>query len=73
MKSHNILLASALLCALMSNVARAEDAAAAPAAKPDNEVAFNLGVTTDYRYRGISQTNLDGISEPSGTMQILDR
>jgi uncharacterized protein (TIGR02001 family) len=59
MKSHNILLASALLCALMSNVARAEDAAAAPAAKPDNEVAFNLGVTTDYRYRGISQTNLD--------------
>ena len=59
MKNHKLLLASALLCALMSNIARAEDAPAAPEAKPDNEVSFNLGVTTDYRYRGISQTNKD--------------
>jgi len=28
------------------------------APKPDNEVSYNLGVTTDYRYRGISQTRL---------------
>lgn len=27
-------------------------------AKPDNEVSFNAAVTTDYRYRGISQTRL---------------
>jgi uncharacterized protein (TIGR02001 family) len=28
-------------------------------AKPDNEVSYNLAVTTDYRYRGLSQTRLD--------------
>ena len=27
--------------------------------KPDNEVSYNLAVTNDYRYRGISQTHLD--------------
>jgi uncharacterized protein (TIGR02001 family) len=27
--------------------------------KPDHEVSFNAAVTTDYRYRGISQTRLD--------------
>jgi uncharacterized protein (TIGR02001 family) len=28
-------------------------------AKPDNEVSFNAALTSDYRYRGISQTRLD--------------
>jgi uncharacterized protein (TIGR02001 family) len=27
--------------------------------KPDNEISYNAAVTTDYRYRGISQTHLD--------------
>lgn len=28
-------------------------------AKPDNEVSFNAALTSDYRYRGISQSRLD--------------
>jgi len=27
--------------------------------KPDNEVSYNVALTSDYRYRGISQTRLD--------------
>jgi len=46
----------------------------AQAAKPDNEVSFNAAVTTDYRYRGISQSRLkpalqggaDYVNNPSG-------
>jgi uncharacterized protein (TIGR02001 family) len=34
-------------------------ATAQEAPKPDNEVSYNLSVTTDYRYRGISQSRLD--------------
>jgi uncharacterized protein (TIGR02001 family) len=49
-------LAAAITLALASlgaaSHARAEDA------KPDNEVSFNAAVTTDYRYRGISQSRL---------------
>jgi uncharacterized protein (TIGR02001 family) len=41
----------ALAC-LGASTARAEDA------KPDNEVSFNASVTSDYRYRGISQSHL---------------
>jgi uncharacterized protein (TIGR02001 family) len=41
----------ALAC-LGASTARAEDA------KPDNEVSFNAAVTSDYRYRGISQSRL---------------
>jgi uncharacterized protein (TIGR02001 family) len=55
----------ALSAAFLANFAHADDvaapaAAAAPAAdaKPDNEVSFNAALTTDYRYRGISQTRL---------------
>ncbi len=48
--------ATAVLFAVLSHSAIAEEAAPAP--KPDNEVSFNLGATTDYRYRGISQSNL---------------
>jgi len=32
--------------------------AGAEEAKPDNEVSFNAALTSDYRYRGISQTRL---------------
>jgi len=32
---------------------------AAEVARPNNEFTFNLGGTTDYRYRGISQSNLN--------------
>jgi len=42
-----------LVALFLSAAAHAEDA------KPDNELSTNLGVTTDYRYRGISQTNLN--------------
>lgn len=31
---------------------------AAQAAEPESSLSFNAGVTTDYRYRGISQTGL---------------
>jgi uncharacterized protein (TIGR02001 family) len=33
--------------------------AAAPAAEPDYTFSYNVGVITDYRYRGISQTRLE--------------
>lgn len=40
------------IAGLGAGLAHAEEA------KPDNEVSFNAAVTTDYRYRGISQTRL---------------
>ncbi|MFP5390073.1 MAG: TorF family putative porin [Gammaproteobacteria bacterium] len=48
--------------------------AAAEEAKPDNEVSFNAAVTSEYRYRGISQSRLkpavqggvDYVNNPSG-------
>jgi uncharacterized protein (TIGR02001 family) len=59
------------MASLGASLAHAEDA---PAAKPDNEVSFNAALTTDYRYRGISQTRLkpavqggaDYVNNPSG-------
>lgn len=44
------------------------------AAKPDNEVTFNAAVTTDYRYRGLSQSRFkpavqggaDYVNNPTG-------
>jgi uncharacterized protein (TIGR02001 family) len=64
-------LAAAITLALASlgaSSARAEDA------KPDNEISFNAAVTSDYRYRGISQSRLkpalqggaDYVNNPSG-------
>ena len=43
-------------------------------AKPDNETSFNAAITSDYRYRGISQTRLqpalqggaDYVNNPTG-------
>jgi uncharacterized protein (TIGR02001 family) len=73
MKNFNsqLKLAAAITLALASlgaSSARAEDA------KPDNEITYNASVTTDYRYRGISQSRLnpalqggaDYVHNPSG-------
>jgi uncharacterized protein (TIGR02001 family) len=52
-----LILASAILAAFNANVAQAEEAAA-PAAEPvpDNVVAYNVGIASEYRYRGVSQS-----------------
>lgn len=63
-----LFLASALAAMFVGTFAHAEDI------KPDNEVSFNAAVTSDYRYRGISQTRLqpavqggaDYINNPTG-------
>lgn len=63
-----LILASAVLAAFTGSIACAQDK------KPDNEVSFNAAVTSDYRYRGISQTRLkpalqggaDYVHNPSG-------
>jgi uncharacterized protein (TIGR02001 family) len=52
----------------------APEAAAPEAAKPDNEVSFNAALTSDYRYRGLSQTRFkpaiqggaDYVNNPTG-------
>ena len=52
----------------------AQAADAAPEAKPDNEISYNAALTSDYRYRGISQTRLkpalqggaDWVNNPTG-------
>ena len=46
------LVLAATLAALFAGVVYAEDK------KPEHEVSFNAGITTDYRYRGISQSRL---------------
>ncbi|CAN5867715.1 hypothetical protein BH11PSE12_BH11PSE12_06790 [soil metagenome] len=48
-----LLLCAAVAATLTGSFAHAEEA------KPDNEVSFNLGAVSDYRYRGISQSRLD--------------
>jgi len=63
-----LMLATALAALFSGTAAHAEEA------KPDNEVSFNAAVTSDYRYRGISQTRLkpavqggaDYINNPTG-------
>ena len=58
----NFTLAAALTLALASlgaGMAHAEDAPAAPEAKPDNELSYNAAIVSDYRYRGLSQTRLN--------------
>jgi uncharacterized protein (TIGR02001 family) len=62
-----LVLACSILAAF-AGMAHAEEA------KPDNELSFNAGLTSDYRYRGISQTRLkpalqggvDYVNNPSG-------
>ena len=65
-------LAAAITLALASLCAAST--VQAQAAKPADEVSFNAAVTTDYRYRGISQSRLkpalqggaDYVNNPSG-------
>jgi len=76
--SKNLTLAAAIALAMATmgaGLAQAEEqAAAAPEAKPDHEISFNAAVTSDYRYRGISQTRLkpalqggaDYVNNPTG-------
>jgi uncharacterized protein (TIGR02001 family) len=47
-----MILATAITAAFAAGFAHAEDK------KPDNEFSFNAALTSDYRYRGISQTRL---------------
>lgn len=49
-----LILASAVVAAFAGSYAHAEEAAA-----PDHQFAFNVGATSDYRFRGISQSRLD--------------
>lgn len=53
---NKLIIAAALSAAFAANIASAQEAAAAP---PDNQFAFNVGLTSDYRYRGISQSRLN--------------
>lgn len=53
-KSHWVQSASMLVLAnLALEMAYAEET------KPDNEISYNAALTTDYRYRGLSQSRLD--------------
>jgi uncharacterized protein (TIGR02001 family) len=62
-----LILATAVLAAFAATVQAEEQ-------KPDNETSFNAAVTSDYRYRGISQTRLkpalqggvDYVNNPTG-------
>jgi len=76
MKSTNLTLIAALTFAFatMSASAQAQDAQPAAAAVPDNQISYNVGVVSDYRYRGISQSRLnpalqggvDYVNNPTG-------
>ncbi|MYN08451.1 TorF family putative porin [Pseudoduganella aquatica] len=65
-----LLLAAAAAATLSATCAAAQ----AEDQKPDNETSFNAAATSDYRYRGISQTRLkpalqggvDYVNNPSG-------
>ena len=48
-----LLLCATIAAAFTGSFAHAEEA------KPDNEVSFNIGGVSEYRYRGISQSRLD--------------
>ena len=51
----NLTLAAALTL-VMATLGGAAHAADAPAAQPEHVVAYNVALTTDYRFRGISQS-----------------
>ncbi|MFZ6645783.1 TorF family putative porin [Undibacterium sp. TJN25] len=53
-----LILVAAISAAFTSSFVWAEDAKPEEA-KPDNEVSFNIGVASEYRYRGISQSRFD--------------
>src|SRR6478609_7785230 len=51
-------LATCLLLAFAAQFAHAEDAKPEEK-KPDNELSFNAALSSDYRFRGISQSRFD--------------
>lgn len=53
-----LILATSILAAFAANTAFAEEAAPAAAPVPDHVVAYNIGATSDYRFRGISQSRM---------------
>lgn len=63
-----IILVAAIAAAFSANFAHAEDK------KPDNELSFNAALSSDYRFRGISQSRLqpaisagaDFVNNPTG-------
>ncbi|GAA4021381.1 TorF family putative porin [Actimicrobium antarcticum] len=63
-----LILATAIAALFVGNFAHAEDA------KPDNELSFNAALSSDYRFRGISQSRLkpavsvgaDFVNNPTG-------
>ncbi len=65
---NKIILATAIFAAFAANFAHAEDK------KPDNELTFNVALTSDYRFRGVSQSRLqpaisagaDFVNNPTG-------
>lgn len=74
-KSRKLGLTAAVALAIASmGTGLAQAADAAPEAKPDNEISYNAALTSDYRYRGISQTRLkpalqggaDWVNNPTG-------
>ncbi len=68
-----LILAAAITSVFASAFAQAPEAKPEEK-KPDNELSFNLGATSDYRYRGISQSRLqpalqggaDLVNNPTG-------
>ncbi len=55
----NLTLAAALTLAMTTLSGVALAAEEAQEAVPDNVVSYNVALTSDYRYRGVSQTRLD--------------
>ncbi|MCH8618016.1 TorF family putative porin [Undibacterium sp. TS12] len=52
-----LVIAAAVATTFLGGFAQAEDAK--PEAKPDNEVSFNIGLASEYRYRAIAQSRMD--------------
>jgi uncharacterized protein (TIGR02001 family) len=76
LKSQTLQIALILLLSVASHAVYAGDITdtTEPASKPDNDFTANLGGTSDYRYRGISQTTMnpaiqggaDYVNNPTG-------
>lgn len=48
-----------ILCAAVASCFFAGSASAEDAPPPDNQVAYNVAVASEYRFRGVSQSRLD--------------
>jgi len=58
MKKSALALAVLVVAGSVPTFALADDAPAAPAAPAASPITYNIGVVSDYRYRGISQSKL---------------